>query len=156
MAWPFFGTGMKTDLFQSCGHCWVFQICWHIECNTFTASPFRIWNSSSSVHNYVYSLRRIQDTALRLHCCFLTAPPCFYIPSLSWLGTVCSLKLRGSLEGRMKPVSYKQNVGDTARIYTREDPMGSCWFLNHTLKSWDLKCFILPTTEDNHTPFGTM
>ena len=24
---------MKTDLFQSCGHCWVFQICWHIECS---------------------------------------------------------------------------------------------------------------------------
>ena len=32
---------MKTDLFQSCGHCWVFQICWHIQCSTFTAS-FRI------------------------------------------------------------------------------------------------------------------
>ena len=32
---------MKTDLFQSCGHCWVFQICWHIECSTFTASSFR-------------------------------------------------------------------------------------------------------------------
>ena len=27
---------MKTDLFQSCGHFWVFQICWHIECSTFT------------------------------------------------------------------------------------------------------------------------
>ena len=27
---------MKTDLFQSCGHCWVFQMCWHIECSTFT------------------------------------------------------------------------------------------------------------------------
>ena len=40
---------MKTDLFQSCGHCWVFQICWHIECNTFTASPFRIWNSSTGI-----------------------------------------------------------------------------------------------------------
>ena len=37
---------MKTDLFQSCGHCWVFQICWHIECSTFTVSSFRIWNSS--------------------------------------------------------------------------------------------------------------
>ena len=24
---PFFGIEMKTDLFQSCGHCWVFQIC---------------------------------------------------------------------------------------------------------------------------------
>ena len=21
----------KTDFFQSCGHCWVFQICWHIK-----------------------------------------------------------------------------------------------------------------------------
>ena len=38
---------MKTDLFQSCGHCWVFQICWHIECSTFTRSCFRIWNSST-------------------------------------------------------------------------------------------------------------
>ena len=40
---------MKSDLFQSCGHCWVFQICWHIECSTFTASPFRIWNSSTGI-----------------------------------------------------------------------------------------------------------
>ena len=40
---------MKTDLFQSCGHCWVFQICWHIECSTFTASSFRIWNSSTEI-----------------------------------------------------------------------------------------------------------
>ena len=35
---------MKTDVFQSCGHRWVFQTCWHIECSTFTASSFRIWN----------------------------------------------------------------------------------------------------------------
>ena len=28
LALPFFGIGMKTDLFQSCGHCWIFQICW--------------------------------------------------------------------------------------------------------------------------------
>ena len=36
------GDGIPVDLFQSCGHCWVFQICWHIECSTFTASSFRI------------------------------------------------------------------------------------------------------------------
>ena len=41
----FFGIGMKTDLFQF----WVFQICWHIECSTFTASSFRIWNSSTGI-----------------------------------------------------------------------------------------------------------
>ena len=46
---PFLWDGMKTDLFQSCGHCYVFQICWHIECSTFTASSFRIWNSSTGI-----------------------------------------------------------------------------------------------------------
>ena len=49
VVWAFFGTGVKMDLFQSCGHCWVFQICWHIECSTFTASSFRIWNSSTGI-----------------------------------------------------------------------------------------------------------
>ena len=49
LALPFFGIGKKTDLFQSCGHCWVFQICWQTECSTFTASPFRIWNSSTGI-----------------------------------------------------------------------------------------------------------
>ena len=53
---PFFGIGMKTDLFQSCGHCWVFQICWHIECSTFTASTFRIWNSSAGISSLLLAL----------------------------------------------------------------------------------------------------
>ena len=47
--WTFSGTGMKTDFFQSCGLCWVFQICWHIECSSFIASSFRIWNSSTGI-----------------------------------------------------------------------------------------------------------
>ena len=40
---------MKSDLFQSCSHCWVFRIFWHIDCSTFTASSFRIWNSSTGI-----------------------------------------------------------------------------------------------------------
>ena len=40
---------MKTDLFWSCGHCWVFHICWHMKCSTFTALSFRIWNSSTGI-----------------------------------------------------------------------------------------------------------
>ena len=52
--WAFFSiaflwVGMKTDLFQSYGHCWLFQICWHIECSTFTASYFKIWNSLTGI-----------------------------------------------------------------------------------------------------------
>ena len=47
--WTFFGIGIKTDLFQSCGHCWIFQICWHTEWSTFTVPTFRIWNSWNSI-----------------------------------------------------------------------------------------------------------
>ena len=37
--WPFPGFGL----------CWVFQICWHAECSTLTASSFRIWNNSGGI-----------------------------------------------------------------------------------------------------------
>ena len=51
--WAFFGIAFLWDWnenwpFPALGHCWVFQIYWHIECSTFTAS-FRIWNSSAGI-----------------------------------------------------------------------------------------------------------
>ena len=54
VVWTFFGIALlwnwnENELFQSCGHCWVFQICWHIECRTFTATSLRIWNSSAGI-----------------------------------------------------------------------------------------------------------
>ena len=54
VVWTFFGIAFLWDWnenqpFLSCGHCWVFQICWHIECSTFIASSFRIWNSSTGI-----------------------------------------------------------------------------------------------------------
>ena len=59
VVWTFFGIAflwgwMKADLFQSCGHCWVFPICWHIECSTLTASSFGIWNSSTEIPSFVF------------------------------------------------------------------------------------------------------
>ena len=87
-AWPFFGTGMKTDLFQSCGHCWVFQICWHIECSTFTASSFGIW----------YSSTRIPSPPLAL---FIVMLPKSYLTSHSMMSgsrwVITPLWLSGSL-----------------------------------------------------------
>ena len=56
LALPLFGIGMKIELFQSCGHCWICQICWHIECSTFTASSFRIWNSSIGIPSPPWTL----------------------------------------------------------------------------------------------------
>ena len=49
LALSFFVTGMKIDLFQSCGYCWVFQISWYIECSILIASYFSIWNSSAGI-----------------------------------------------------------------------------------------------------------
>ena len=45
----FFRIRKKNILFQSCGHCIVFQICCHIECNTLTTLSFRIWKSSADI-----------------------------------------------------------------------------------------------------------
>ena len=51
--WHCFSLGLEWKLTFSIqlsnGHCWVFQVCWHIEHSTFTESPFRIWKSSTEI-----------------------------------------------------------------------------------------------------------
>ena len=54
VVWTFLGIAFLLDWnenwpFPVRVHCWVFPVCWHIECSTFTASSFRIWNSSSGI-----------------------------------------------------------------------------------------------------------
>ena len=46
---PFLEIGMRSDVFQSCGYCWVFQVCWYIECSTLIASSFRISDSFAGI-----------------------------------------------------------------------------------------------------------
>ena len=75
LAFPFLGIGMKIDIFQSCGHCWVFQICWHIECSTFTASSFRIWNSATGI---------------------LSSPPAFFLVMLPKVQLTSHSRMSGS------------------------------------------------------------
>ena len=52
VVWAFFGIAFLWDWnanksFPALG--WVCQVCWHIECSIFTASSFRIWNSSTGI-----------------------------------------------------------------------------------------------------------
>ena len=54
VVWAFFGIAFLWDWnenwpFPVCGHCCIFPVCWHIECSTFTASSFSIWNSSTGI-----------------------------------------------------------------------------------------------------------
>ena len=52
VVWTFFGIALLWNEnwpFPVLYHCCVFQMCWHIECSSFTASSFRIWNSSAGI-----------------------------------------------------------------------------------------------------------
>ena len=66
---PFFGIGMKTYLFQFCGHCWVFQICRHTEYRTFIASSVMIWNRSAGIPSPLLALFvvKLPNTHLTSH-----------------------------------------------------------------------------------------
>ena len=75
VVWTFFSTALLGNwdedwLFQSCGHCWVFQICWHIECSTLIASSFRSLNSSAAIPSHPLAL--LAAVFLKVHltsCC---------------------------------------------------------------------------------------
>ena len=56
--WHCFSLGLelKTDLFHSCGHYWVFQLCWHNECSTLMAWSFKILNSSAGTPSPLLAL----------------------------------------------------------------------------------------------------
>ena len=75
---------MKTDLFQSYGHFWVFQMCWHIECSTFTASSFRFWSSSTGIPSppLVLLVVMLSNPRLSLHS-RMSGSRCVITPS--WL-----------------------------------------------------------------------
>ena len=87
---------MKADFFQSCGQCWVFHVCWHIECSTLTASAFRILNSSAGIPSPPLAL-------------FVVMPPTAHLTSHSgmsacrWETYSCHLFLISSASVRSLP-----------------------------------------------------
>ena len=97
LALPFFGVGMKTDLFQSCGHCWIFQICWHIECSTLTASSFRTWSSSAGILSQLLALLAVML-------------PKAYLTSLSTMSGSRWVITSSWLSGSLRPFLYSSSV----------------------------------------------
>ena len=89
---------------------------------------------------YVYPLKRNQDPAPSLHYCFLTAFPLF-LHSLTPLISNC-LNLPFGTQGRsrrLKPFSYKQEMGGTERLsYPGEPHRVLLGFVEHLEKAWKL------------------
>ena len=76
-----------SSLFESCGHCWVFQIWWHIECSMFTASYCRIQNMSTEIPSPPLALFIV--TLLKTHLtsdCRMSGSRWVIIPL--WLSTL--------------------------------------------------------------------
>ena len=88
---------MKTDLSQSCGHWWVFQICWHIECSTFTASSFRIWNRSAGIPSPPLAL-------------FVVVLPKAHVASHSRMSGSRWVTTLSWLSGSLTPLLYSSSV----------------------------------------------
>jgi len=96
LALPFFGIGIK-HLFQSCSHCWVFQICCHIECSSFTTSSFGILSSSARILSPPRAL-------------FLVMLPKAHLTSHSRMSS-CRLVITPSwLFGSLRPFWYSSSV----------------------------------------------
>ena len=73
VVWAFFGFAFLRDWNEN----WLFpvlwpllQICWHIECSTFTASYFRIWNISTGIpsHPLALCIVMLSKAHLTSHC----------------------------------------------------------------------------------------
>ena len=90
LALPFFGIGMKTDLFHSCGHCRVFQICWHIECSTLTCVKVKVKGKSLSCVQLLATPWTVAQQAppsmgfSRQECWSGLPFPSLYLPTLLW------------------------------------------------------------------------
>ena len=80
LALPFFGIGMETDRFQSCGPCWVLHICRYIEYSILTATSFSIWNTSAGISPSLLAL-----FAIMLPKAHLTSPS--RMPGSRWVTT---------------------------------------------------------------------
>ena len=114
LALPFF----ETDLFQSCGHCWVFQICWHIEYSNFTASSFRIWNSSTGILSPSLAL-------------FLVMLPQAHLTSHSRMSGYRWVITPSWLSGSWRSFLYSSSVY-SCHLFLGERPKNYCYDLQYS------------------------
>ena len=139
LALPFFGTGMKTDLSQSCGHCSVFQICWHTECSTLIASYLRIWNTSTGIPSpplalFVVILPKVQlNSHYRMYGSRWVITPSWL--SGSWRSFLCCSSVYSChlILISSASVSFIPSLSFIVSIFTWYVPLVSLIFLKRSL-----------------------
>ena len=129
---PLMGIGMKTDLFQPCVHCWVFQTCWHFKCNIFTASSFRIWNSWAGIPS-----PPLASFVVMLPKAHLTSHSRMY--GFRWLTTP------SWLSGSLRPFLYSSSVYSCHLFLTELHSVKSLLFLSFIVPvfAWNIPLIYL-------------
>ena len=100
---PSFGIGMKLICSSLVVTYWDFQICWDIQCSTFTASSFRICNSSAGIPLHPLAL------FLALSVMFLASSvmlPKAHLISYSRMSDCRWVRTPSWLSGSLRPLSY--------------------------------------------------
>ena len=95
VVWAFSGSAFLWNWNEN----WPFPICWHIECSTFTASSFRIWNSSTGIPSTPLALLVVMLSKAHLTSHSRMWPP----KSLQMVTSAMKLKDIYSLEGKLWP-----------------------------------------------------
>ena len=123
VAWAFFGIAFlwywnENWLFPVLWPLLSFPVCWHIECSTFTASSFRIWNSSTGIPLPLLTLFLVMlpRALLTLHS---------EMPGSRWM--ITPLWLSGSWRSFLYSSSvYSCHVFLITSAYVRSIPFLSC------------------------------
>ena len=111
---------MKSDLYLSCGHWWAFQICWYIECSTFTASSFRIWNSSTGIPSPPLAL-------------FIVMPSKAHLTSHSRMSGSSWVIITSWLSGSWRSFLYSSSVYTCHLFYISSASLRSILFLSFSV-----------------------
>ena len=136
---------MKIDLFWSCGHCWAFQICWHIECSTLTPSSSRILNSSPApkcgklyrerIFFFIIFFSYFQD----FHVYIFLFQICWHIECSTQ--TALSFRIWSSLPGIPSPPPAMSIVRlPKAHLTSHSRMCSSRWVTTPLRLSWSLRC----------------
>ena len=122
------------NLFQSCGHCWVFQVCWHSQCTILIASSFRIWSSSA----------RILSPPLAL---FVVILPQVHLISYSRMSSSRWVTTPSWLSGLLRPFLYSSSMYSCHLFLIFSASFRSLPFLSFTMLilAWNfplIACFL--------------
>ena len=117
---------------ESCGHCWVFQICWHIECSTFATSSLRILNSSNEVPSPPIAL-------------FVVMIPKAHLTSHSRMSASRSVITPLRLSGLWRSFLYSSSVYSCYLFLISSAPLRSLPFLSYVVPifAWKFSLFSL-------------